>query len=302
MDLIECVPNISEGRRPDVIAACADAVRASGVTLLDVSADPAHHRTVLTFAGDADRVFAGVLALFAEALRQIDLRSHAGVHPRVGAVDVTPFIPLGSTPMEACVALARRVAAEVARRFDLPVYLYEEAASTPARRNLAEIRRGQLEGLASRMTEPDWQPDFGPSVPHPSGGIAVVGARGALVAYNINLATDRLDVAVRIAAAIRQGRSGLVGVKALGVPLPDRGHVQVTINLTDIRATSLHEVFTRVAEEADREGVQVLDSEIIGLVPAAVLTATAARVLRLRGFTDRQVLEYRLPKDEGWLL
>jgi glutamate formiminotransferase len=302
MSPIECVPNISEGRRPDVIAACADAVRRSGVTLLNVSSDPSHNRTVFTFAGDAEAILDAVLDLFAEAIRHIDLRRHAGVHPRVGAVDVTPFVPLGTTPMTACVNLARRAAAEVARRFEIPVYLYEEAATAAERRNLADIRRGQLEGLAARMTEMAWRPDFGPAAPHPSAGVAVIGARRALIAYNVNLATDRLDVAVRIAAAIRERGGGLRGVRALGLALPDRGHVQVTINVTDVRATSLHEIFTRVVEEAHRDGVAVIDSEIVGLVPAAALTATAARALRLADFSDSQVVEYLLRKDEGWLL
>jgi glutamate formiminotransferase len=284
-----------------VIAACAEAVRLSGVSLLDVSADPAHNRAVLTFAGEADALLAAVLALFAEAIRHIDLRQHAGVHPRIGAVDVTPFVPLGATPMTACVDLARRTAAEVARRFDVPTFLYQEAASTPERRDLADIRRGELPGLAARMTEAAWHPDFGPPAPHPSAGVAVIGAREALVAYNVNLATDRLDVAVRIAAVIRERGGGLPGVKALGVALPDRGHVQVTVNVTDIRATSLHEVFTRVVEEARRDGVAVIDSEIVGLVPAAALTATAARALRLTRFSDTRVLEYLLPTDHGWL-
>jgi glutamate formiminotransferase len=302
MSTIECVPNISEGRRPEVIAACADAVRASGAALLNVSADPSHNRTVLTFTGSADVVLAGVLALFAEAVRHIDLTQHTGGHPRVGAVDVTPFVPLGTTPMSACITLARRAAAEVARRFDVPVFLYEEAASAPARRDLADIRRGQLDGLAARMTDAAWQPDFGPARPHPTAGVAVIGARRPLIAYNVNLATDRLDVAVRIAALVRERTGGMPGIKALGIALPDRGHVQVSLNVTDVRATSLYAVFTRVVEEAQREGVAVIDSEVVGLVPAAALTATAARALRLTGFSDAQVLEYLLPTPEGWLL
>jgi glutamate formiminotransferase len=301
MSLIECVPNISEGRRPEVVAACVDAVRGSGALLLDASSDPAHNRSVLTFAGEADVVARAVMALFECAVARIDLRTHTGVHPRVGAVDVTPFVPLGATPLEACVDLARHVGAAVAARFALPVYLYDAAASRPARVNLADIRRGQFEGLAARLQDPEWAPDFGPAVPHASAGAAVIGARRPLVAFNVNLATDRLDVARRIAAAIRESSGGLPCVKALGVRLADRGHVQVTTNLTDFRRTSLHQLFGRIVAEAQREGVEVIGSEIVGLVPVAALTATAASALKLEGFSDARVIEYLLPHPPGWL-
>jgi glutamate formiminotransferase len=301
MSLIECVPNVSEGRRADVIDACAGAIRDSGADLLDVHSDAAHNRSVLTLAGDEASVERAVLALFACAIERIDLRRHTGVHPRIGAVDVTPFVPLGATSLDTCAALARRVGAAVAGRFGLPVFLYEAAATRPERVNLAEIRRGEFEGLPARLRDPDWVPDFGPAEPHPTAGAAVIGARRPLIAYNVNLATDRIDVARRIAAAIRESSGGLPAVKALGVRLADRRQVQVTTNLTDFRITSVHQVFMRIAAEAQREGVEVAGSEIVGLVPAAALTATAAACLELQAFSDARVLEYLLPKPPGWL-
>jgi glutamate formiminotransferase / 5-formyltetrahydrofolate cyclo-ligase len=255
MGLVECVPNLSEGRRSEVIAECAEAVRQAGVSLLDVHSDAAHNRSVLTFAGEPDAVAQAVIALFARAIDRIDLRRHTGVHPRIGAVDVTPFVPLGATTMATCVDLARRVGAEVAKRFDLPVFLYEEAASRPDRVNLADIRRGQFEGLGARLQDPDWVPDFGPVTPHPSAGAAVIGARRALIAFNVNLATDRIDVARAIARAIRESSGGLPSVKALGVPLSGRDQVQITMNLTDFRRTPLHEVYSRVLTLARDQGV-----------------------------------------------
>jgi glutamate formiminotransferase len=203
--------------------------------------------------------------------------------------------------MDTCVEIARRVGEQVARRFQLPVYLYEAAATDPRRVSLANIRHGQFEGLAARLADPVWAPDFGPTTPHPSAGAAAIGARRLLIAYNINLATDRLDVAKRIAAVIRESSGGLPCVKALGVPLADRGQVQVTTNLTDFHKTSIHDVFARVVEEARRYGVTVSGSEVVGLVPAAALTAAAAAALQLEGFSDQQVLEHSLQRPPGWL-
>ena len=294
MAIIECIPNISEGRRRDVLDGCAAAVRATGVHLLDVKPDTSHNRTVLTFAGDAASVKAGVLALYEAVLPSIDLRQHSGEHPRIGAVDVVPFVPIEGVTMAECVELARATAAEIATRFNVPIFLYEEAASSPARRNLEDIRRGEFEGLSAKLARPDWQPDFGPSAPHPSAGASVVGARVALIAYNINLATNRLDVAKKIAAAIRQSSGGLRYVKAMGVELADRGIVQVSMNLTNFEKTPMFRVFELVKREAARYGVQVLESEVIGLVPAAALVASAAWYLQLERFGDDQVLEIRL--------
>ena len=299
MAIIESVPNISEGRRPEVVAAIADAVRAvAGVRVLDVQSDAAHHRSVFTLAGDRGPLKLAVLRLYEASLKVIDLRSHQGEHPRLGAVDVCPFIPIEGATMTDCVDLAREVAAEVAATFNLPVYLYEEAASIPARRHLEDIRRGEFEGLAARLQQPDWKPDFGPAAPHASAGATVIGARMPLIAYNINLATDRLDVAKKIAAGIRMSSGGFRFVKAMGITLDGRGVVQVSMNLTNYEKTPIFRVFEVVKREAARYGVTVLESEIVGLVPSAALTQAAEFYLQLAGFSGDQVLENKLRSSE----
>ena len=293
--VIECVPNVSEGRRPEIVAAMADAIRAiEGVRLLDYSSDASHNRSVLTLAGDAPGVERAVLALVERAVAAIDLRTHRGEHPRMGAVDVVPFVPIEGVTMADCVALARKVGAEIARRFNVPVYLYEEASNNPARKNLEDIRRGEFEGLAAKMASEGWAPDFGPASPHSSAGATVVGARMPLIAYNINLATNRLDVAKKIAAAIRHSSGGYRFVKAMGIMLEERGIVQVSMNLTNYEKTPIFRVFETVKREAERYGVQVLESEIVGLVPSAALNAAAEFYLQIEGFKADQVLENRL--------
>jgi glutamate formiminotransferase len=295
MALVECVPNVSEGRRSDVVDAIVDAIRRTpGVRLLDRSSDRSHNRSVLTFAGDLADVQAAVLALYEVALRSIDLRTHAGAHPRLGAVDVVPFVPIADVTMAECVTLARETAAEVARRFDVPVFLYEEAATRPGRRNLEEIRRGQFEGLAEKLARPEWEPDYGPRRPHPTAGATVIGARMPLVAFNVNLATDRLEIAKTIAAAVRYSSGGLRFVKAMGVALSDRGIVQVSMNLTDYQQTPIFRAFEAVKGEAARHGVKILESEIVGLVPERALIDSARYFLQLGGFSADQVLETRL--------
>jgi glutamate formiminotransferase / 5-formyltetrahydrofolate cyclo-ligase len=295
MAVIECVPNISEGRRTNVIEAVAAALRAvPGLRVLDVQSDASHNRSVLTLAGDAAAMKQGIPTLFESALAAIDLRTHQGEHPRLGAVDVVPFIPIEGVTMEACVELAKAVAADVASRFSLPVYLYEDASSNPARKNLEDIRRGEFEGLAAKMTQPAWAPDYGPATPHQTAGATVIGARMPLIAYNINLATNRLDVAKKIASAIRMSSGGMRYVKAMGIALEDRGIVQVSMNLTNYEKTPIFRVFDLVKREAARYGVTVLESEIVGLVPAAALMQTAEYFLQLEGFTPGQVLETKL--------
>ncbi|MCA1563624.1 MAG: glutamate formimidoyltransferase [Acidobacteria bacterium] len=295
MAIIECIPNVSEGRRPDVIERFVEALRTTpGVRLLDHSADPSHNRSVFTLAGDAGPLKAAVLALYERAVSAIDLRSHRGEHPRVGAVDVVPFVPIEGVAMAECVALARDVGAAVADRFGVPVYLYEEASENPARKNLEDIRRGEFEGLAQKMASGGWAPDYGPAAPHPSAGASVVGARMPLIAYNINLATARLDVAKKIATGIRFSSGGLRYVKAMGVRLDDRGIVQVSMNLTNYQKTPVFRVFEMVKREAERYGVAILESEIVGLIPSAALTEAAAFYLQLEGFSSQQVLENKL--------
>jgi glutamate formiminotransferase len=302
MALIECVANVSEGRRREVLSACEAAVVSAGARLLDVHADGAHNRSVFTFAGTPDAIERAAVALFEPALAAIDLRTHTGVHPRIGAVDVVPFVPLDGATMADCVAIARRVGAAVAARYHLPVFLYEDAASTPERTPLEHIRRGQFEGLAEKLTRPEWRPDFGPAVPHPSAGATAVGARRLLVAFNVNLATDRLDVARAVARAVRQSSGGLPFVKALGLSLTDRGIVQVAMNLTNVERTPIDRAFGAVTAEAARHGVHVLESEIIGLVPASALTDEAARAFKVAGWSDQLVLENRLraTEDQAW--
>ena len=299
MAIIECVPNISEGRRPAVVEGVVARLRqAPGVRLLDHSSDPSHNRSVLTLAGDAAALKEAVLALFEVVIPTIDLRQHTGEHPRLGAVDVVPFVPIEGVTIDECVALAKDTAAEVARRFQVPVYLYEDASVNPARKNLEDIRRGEFEGLAAKMASPGWAPDYGPPAPHASAGASVIGARMPLIAYNINLATDRLDVAKKIAAAVRHSSGGFRYVKAMGVRLEDRGIVQVSMNLTNYEKTPMFRVFEAVKSEAARYGVNILESEIIGLVPAAALQATAEHFLQLSAFTPDQVLETRLRQSD----
>jgi len=295
MALIECIPNVSEGRRTEVIAAMVESLRrVPGVRLLDQSSDASHNRSVFTLVGDADGVERAVLALFERAVADCDLRHHHGEHPRLGAVDVVPLVPIEGVTMADCVALAKKVGAEVASRFGIPVFLYEEAASSPARTNLEDIRRGEFEGLAAKLARPEWAPDFGPAAPHPSAGAVVIGARMALIAYNINLATDRLDVAKKIAAAIRHSSGGFRYVKAAGFKLEDRGIVQVSMNLTNYEKTPIFRVFETVKREAARYGVSILESEIVGLVPSAALNAAAQYYLQIEGFNPDQVLENKL--------
>jgi glutamate formiminotransferase len=300
MAVIECVPNVSEGRRQDVINQLADSLRAiPGLRVLDVQSDAAHNRSVFTLAGDAAAMTAGIPTLFEGAIAAIDLRTHEGEHPRMGAVDVTPFIPIDGVTMADCVALAKSIGQTVAERFSLPVYLYEDASANPERKNLEDIRRGEFEGLAAKMAKPGWAPDFGPAAPHPSAGASVIGARMPLIAYNINLDTNRLDVAKKIAAAIRMSSGGLRYVKAMGIPLEDRGLVQVSINLTNYEKTPIFRVFDLVKREAARYGVNVVESEIVGLVPAAALRQSVEYYLQLEGFSADQVLENKLRPRPG---
>jgi glutamate formiminotransferase len=279
----------------EVVNALVDAVRRTpSVRLLDYSSDIAHNRSVLTMAGDATSLKAAVVALFEAALPRIDLRQHTGEHPRLGAVDVVPFVPIADVTMDDCVRLAKETAAEVADRFQVPVYLYEEASGNPTRKNLEDIRRGEFEGLEAKMSAPGWAPDFGPAQRHPTAGATVMGARMPLIAYNINLATNRLDVAKKIAAAIRFSSGGFRYVKAMGIALEDRGIVQVSINLTNYEKTPMFRVFEAVKQEAARYGVTILESEIVGLVPAAALVRTAEHALQLASFTPNQILENKL--------
>ena len=297
--IIESVPNLSEGRRPEVVAAAVDTLRRTpGVRLLDVQSDKDHNRSVLTLVGDEAALKAAILSLFEVATQKIDLRTHTGEHPRLGAVDVVPFIPIEGASMKDCVALARDVGASVAERFGVPVFLYEEAASAAHRHNLEDVRRGQFEGLGEKMKDPAWAPDFGPPAPHPSAGATVMGARMPLIAYNVNLGTSDVQVAKKIAKGIRHSSGGFRFVKAMGVMLEERGVAQVSINMTDFKKTPLFRVFETVKNEAERYGVSVVGSEIVGLVPSEALLDAAEHFLRLESFSPSQVLERKIREAE----
>jgi len=295
MPIVESIPNVSEGRRADVIERLAAAIKSvPGARLLDYSSDASHNRSVFTLVGDPESVKGATLALFEAAVPLIDLRTHRGEHPRLGAVDVVPFVPIEGVTMEQCVTLAKDVGATIAERFGVPVYLYEEASSNPARKNLEDIRRGEFEGLAEKMRTEGWLPDYGPSTPHPSAGASVVGARMPLIAYNINLNTNRLDVAKKIAAAIRHSSGGFRYVKAAGFMLEDRNLAHVSMNLTNYQKTPIFRVFEMVKREAERYGVTILESEVVGLVPAAALMSAAEFYLQIDRFSPEQVLENKL--------
>lgn len=295
---LECVPNLSEGRRPEVIARLVEAVAVSTlstrVRLLDVSSDPDHNRTVLTLAGDADGLHAALLALYDEALATIDLTRHAGVHPRIGAVDVVPFVPLGETPMAAAVAAAERLGAAVAERFGLAVYLYEEAARHPGRRRLADVRRGGFESFADKLRDPAWQPDFGPAHLHPTAGATVIGARFFLIAFNALLDTPDVTIARAVARQVRESSGGLPAVRAMGVYLPSRGRAQVSMNLVDYRRTSLWTALERVRREAAELGAQVIETEVVGLLPEEAAAGALREALQCPGLGPASLLEHRL--------
>ena len=293
--IVECVPNFSEGRDPEKIAAIADAARSvAGLKVLDLTSDPDHNRSVLTMVGDSDSIRLGALAVLEAAVAKIDLTRHSGQHPRIGAVDVIPFIPIRNATAADCVAIARTVGEEAGRRFDLPVYLYEDAATLEERRNLSNIRKGEFEGLGEKMQKPEWKPDFGPDRPHATAGAVVIGARMPLIAYNINLGTADFSIADTIAKSIRHLGGGFRYCKAMGVELKDRGIVQVSINMTNFRKTPLHRVFECVKSEAGRYGVNVVGSEIVGLAPADALYQAAEFYLRIEKFTPSLVLETKL--------
>jgi glutamate formiminotransferase len=268
------------------------------VRLLDVSSDPDHNRSVLTLAGEPEGLHRGLLALYEAALAEIDLRRHGGVHPRVGAVDVVPFVPLGDTPMAAAVAAAGRLAAEVGDRFGLPVYLYERAARRPERRALADVRRGGFEGFGAKIADPLWTPDFGPARVHPTAGATVIGARFFLIAFNAVLDTAEAAVARAVARRVRESGGGLPAVRAMGVYLASRGLAQVSMNLVDYRRTSMLSALERVREEASALDARVVETEVVGLVPEAAVPEGGREALMLPRAVP--VLEERLlPGNSG---
>jgi glutamate formiminotransferase len=293
--LLEAVPNFSEGRRADVCAAIAGAARRPEVQVLDLEMDADHHRSVLTLAGPPEPLAEAAFAAAREAVARIDLNAHRGQHPRMGAIDVLPFVPLGGAPMEVAVDLARRVGRRIGDELGVPVFLYEAAAVRSDRRNLADIRKPQFEGLRELIgRDPDRTPDFGPPRIHPTAGCVAVGARRPLIAFNVDLDTEDVAVARAIARKVRERDGGLPALKALGLYLAERRCAQVSMNVCDYTRTGLAEAFRAVEAEASRLGVGVRGSEIVGLVPRDALPPDPERTIRLSGFHPRQVLENRL--------
>jgi glutamate formiminotransferase/glutamate formiminotransferase/formiminotetrahydrofolate cyclodeaminase len=294
--IVECVPNFSEGRNPATIQALIDALASVPlVRLLDHTSDYDHHRSVMTVVGAPDAMEEAMFRAIRIATDLIDLRGHAGVHPRVGATDVVPFIPIKGVTMRDCVQAAKRLGHRVGTELEIPVFLYERAASHRDHAPLESVRRGGLEGLAFRMaSDPDWTPDFGPTKPHDTAGAIVIGARPALIAFNVNLASTDLGLAQSIARTVRQSSGGFRDLKAIGVELASRGLVQVAMNLTDYEATPLHVAFKAVEAEAARRGAGIVETELVGLVPQAAITDAAREALRLSRLDPSQVLETRI--------
>jgi glutamate formiminotransferase / 5-formyltetrahydrofolate cyclo-ligase len=321
--LVESVPNVSEGRRLDIVDRLAQAISSvPGVALLDRTSDASHNRSVFTLAGDHEPITESLERLVAASIREIDMDVHEGEHPRIGAVDVIPFIPLGATTIESCVDLARQFGEHIATRFDLPVYLYARAALRPDREKLADVRRGQYEGLKAEIAQHGREPDFGPPRLHPSAGAVAVGARPFLIAYNINLDSDDVELARRIARRVRESGGGLPKLQANGFEVrePERGHplrAQVSMNLLDFEVTPLWRVWDAVRELAAEDGVRPAESELIGLAPLASFLAVAdhagapadagtasrlaaaAAYLQLRDYSPTQILELRLEAAQG---
>lgn len=293
--ILECVPNFSEGRDTAAIEAIVEPFRKiDGVKLLDYQSDSDHNRMVVTVVGEPEPLKQAVIEAVGVAVKRIDLRTHKGQHPRMGATDVVPFIPVRNITREETVAISKSVGETIAGTYQLPVFLYEASATRPNCRNLAEIRKGQFESMMEKLKDPDWQPDFGPAAPHPSAGVTAVGARMALIAYNVNLDTADLKIADAIARKVRHISGGFRYCKGIGVELKERGIVQVSMNLTDYNRTAIYRVFELIRIEARRYGVSIVGSEIVGLVPMEALIDTAAYYLGLEDFSMDQVLESRL--------
>lgn len=294
--IVECIPNFSEGRNQAVIDALAKAARGvPGVMLLDYSADPNHNRSVFTLAGDPEGIAEAAFRLCKLASQSIDLTRHQGEHPRMGATDVIPFVPIQEVSMEDCVALSRQVAERIWKELGIPSFLYEASATAPHRENLAKVRKGQFEGMPDKLLEEEWAPDFGERSIHPTAGITAIGARPPLVAFNVNLNTSNLEIANAIAKSIRGSSGGFRHCKAIGIMLEDRQIAQVSMNMVNYEGTPLYRAFEAIRFEARRWGVEILGSEIIGLTPARALIDCAAYYLQLEDFDgDRQVLENHL--------
>ncbi len=301
--IVECVPNFSEGRDLGTVRTLVNVVRTvADVHVLDQHTDPDHHRSVLTLVGTSEGVAEAAYRLAQAAVERIDLRLHEGQHPRIGALDVLPFIPLRGVSMDNCVDLARTVGSRIGRDLKIPVFLYHEAACRPSRAHLTSLRRSGLQGLATRMrTDPEWKSDFGPAELHPTAGAIAVGARPVLIAFNVNLKATDVHVAKEIAGSVRASGGGLPHLKAIGIDLASRGLVQVSMNLMNHEVTSLADAFEAVSSAAQKRGIAVESSEIVGLVPRGAVVEDAVSRLRLKHFDQRQVLDARLEEIFGHL-
>jgi len=293
--IIECVPNFSEGRDVDKIEKIISPFRGkSGIKLLDYQRDHDHNRLVVTIVGEPEVLITVLIEAIGIAIELIDMRKHQGQHPRMGAIDVVPFIPIKKVTMKEAIDISKQVARKVSEKYQLPVFMYEESATQPNRKNLATIRKGQFEGMAEKIRTPEWAPDFGPKKIHPTAGVIAVGARKPLVAFNVNLGTDNMGIADQIAKRVRHISGGLRYCKGIAVELKERGIVQVSMNMTDYTQTALYMSFELVKIEARRYGVDVVGSEIVGLVPMAALIDTAVYYLGIEDFRMEQVLEQRI--------
>ncbi len=294
--IIECVPNFSEGKNEEVINGLVSVAKSvGGVTLLDHSSDKSHNRSVFTLVGDEDGIQEVAFQLVKYASENIDMTKHTGEHPRMGATDVVPFIPIKDVTLEECVEISKKVAKRINDELDIPIFLYEESASAPTRKNLAKVRKGQFEGMPEKLKEEEWAPDFGERAIHPTAGITAVGARMPLVAFNVNLDTDNIDIANKIARIIRASGGGFKYCKGIGVMLEDRNIAQVSMNMVNFEGTPLYRTFETIRFEAKRYGVNIIGSEIIGLTPAKALIDCAEYYLQVEDFDyGKQVLENHL--------
>jgi len=293
--IVECVPNFSEGCNREIIdAITAEVKKIPGVTLLNVQSDASHNRTVVTFIGEPQSVKQAAFNACAKATELIDMEKHHGEHPRIGATDVIPFIPVSDVTIEECVELANELGMEIAEKLNIPIYMYEAAAKRPERIKLPDVRKGQYEGLKEDISNPERQPDYGAARMHVTAGATVVGARQFLIAYNINLNTSDVKIAKKIANTIREAKGGYKYCRAMGIMIEERNMAQVTINMVNYEGTPLHRVFETVKSEAARYGVTVIGSEIVGMAPLQALLDTAAFYLRLEDFNRNQIMEENL--------
>lgn len=293
--IIECIPNFSEGRDPLIIDKIIDTLRGKeGIKLLDYASDKDHNRTVVTFIGSSEKIYEGILSMADKVYELIDMSKHNGEHPRMGALDVVPFVPVSNVTMDECIELANKFAKEIGYRYRVPVYLYEDAAKNENRKNLATVRKGQYEGFFEKIKEEEWKPDYGPCKMNSKLGCTAVGARVPLVAFNVNLDTNNIEIAQNIAKVIRHIGGGLKYVKAMGVALNERNIVQVSMNLVNYDKTAIYRAFEMIKMESKRYGVNVIGSEVIGLLPMAALIQCAEYYLQIENFSMDQILEKRI--------